>query len=809
MNTGGSFYYGPSYPSKGCFAKNNNVYFGTGGSIDDMSTVDLPGVRTRLWCDAPVAEVTDSPSGSPITDSPTTGSPTNSPTTGSLTTDSPTTDALTSAAPSVGQEEDVTTDSPTMKSTEGPTDQVTFAEDDIPEGPVISDGFPTMPPDEDLVEPQADTEGGSPPTDNEDFQFLLDSSSSPTASPSSASTAAKTNAPTSKSPTVITQEDEEEEEEVVMSLTSEPTPSPSVGKEEKEVEPEEEEVPLLLLPTPSPTTMEPFSGTLPINDEMESQNESTVDDSDIMSVEISPFTLTLETESDTVDANELAYLVNAHLLEEMQSELSSVETTSVDVTVTPIADDEIPGLMFAGDNMREFEVTGTASFTGSAVPTSETLNEVIQESFEGSSGEEFVSDLQNAEDEGLQSTQTISTDITTSETISSEKEEEATSEDMGVEIVESNLNVVSDDPVASKELWMIVLVFAVGLLLVALYVVKTRRGRKMEENEVNAGEVSVCVLILLLLTIFYTVVSFCMSQTTQIDEDSYVPSQMPTYIEVERKQSRQKEAEQEQEGISTMLMRSLGFIQEDKGSKSGCDHTTTSAITQETSLRASSGSQKANSSQASAKDVGELSVFQPQLDSVSENANGSTVNGSTNRSTANGSTTVNESTANANSTSSSANGSTANGSTANGSTTVNESTVNANSTVNAASNGSYADINAISLFPGLCGAYGATESTAESNGESNTRGSRSGSGTKSTKDVPYTLCGAYGDETSSENKSTPADTSTWDYSTQYTGAEYDDFSSINEEKDNAGFLSLDETEQVNNTTKPKKKMLFM
>ena len=108
----------------------------------------------------------------------------------------------------------------------------------------------------------------------------------------------------------------------------------------------------------------------------------------------------------------------------------------------------------------------------------------------------------------LQSTQTISTDITTSETISSEKEEEvATSEDMGVEIVESNLNVVSDDPVASKELWMIVLVFAVGLLLVALYVVKTRRGRKMEENEVNAGEVSACVLILLLLTIFYTVFS--------------------------------------------------------------------------------------------------------------------------------------------------------------------------------------------------------------------------------------------------------------------------------------------------------------
>lgn len=103
----------------------------------------------------------------------------------------------------------------------------------------------------------------------------------------------------------------------------------------------------------------------------------------------------------------------------------------------------------------------------------------------------------------LQSTQTISTDITTSETISSEKEEEvATSEDMSVEFIESNLNVVSDDPVASKELWVIVLVFAVGVLLVALHVVKIRHGRKMEENEVNAGEVSVYVLIVLLLTIF-------------------------------------------------------------------------------------------------------------------------------------------------------------------------------------------------------------------------------------------------------------------------------------------------------------------
>mmetsp|Transcript_29640 Transcript_29640/g.62960 ORF Transcript_29640/g.62960 Transcript_29640/m.62960 type:complete len:867 (-) Transcript_29640:380-2980(-) len=40
-----------NFPSKGCFAKNGVAYWGAGGSDDDMSRSDLPGIQTRLWCE--------------------------------------------------------------------------------------------------------------------------------------------------------------------------------------------------------------------------------------------------------------------------------------------------------------------------------------------------------------------------------------------------------------------------------------------------------------------------------------------------------------------------------------------------------------------------------------------------------------------------------------------------------------------------------------------------------------------------------------------------------------------------------------
>jgi hypothetical protein len=48
----GSFYSYGDIPTKGCFIKENSMFFGTGGTADEMYTSDLDGVQQRVWCDA-------------------------------------------------------------------------------------------------------------------------------------------------------------------------------------------------------------------------------------------------------------------------------------------------------------------------------------------------------------------------------------------------------------------------------------------------------------------------------------------------------------------------------------------------------------------------------------------------------------------------------------------------------------------------------------------------------------------------------------------------------------------------------------
>ena len=64
LNWDGHFYANDSFPTKGCFSKNNNgnLYFGTGGSVAEMSETNVPGSRERVWCDVQ----TDVPTPSPI-----------------------------------------------------------------------------------------------------------------------------------------------------------------------------------------------------------------------------------------------------------------------------------------------------------------------------------------------------------------------------------------------------------------------------------------------------------------------------------------------------------------------------------------------------------------------------------------------------------------------------------------------------------------------------------------------------------------------------------------------------------------------
>ena len=69
------FQSGDALPSKGCFSLRGKLYFGTGGTIEETSSPDLPGLRTRVWCLS-----TSAPTASPTTSSGPTPAPTYEPT---------------------------------------------------------------------------------------------------------------------------------------------------------------------------------------------------------------------------------------------------------------------------------------------------------------------------------------------------------------------------------------------------------------------------------------------------------------------------------------------------------------------------------------------------------------------------------------------------------------------------------------------------------------------------------------------------------------------------------------------------------
>ena len=66
LNTGGSFYIDVKDGAFGCFTKNNNGFWGSGGNANDISTANLPGEQTRLYCnDVTDTTTTPNPSISP------------------------------------------------------------------------------------------------------------------------------------------------------------------------------------------------------------------------------------------------------------------------------------------------------------------------------------------------------------------------------------------------------------------------------------------------------------------------------------------------------------------------------------------------------------------------------------------------------------------------------------------------------------------------------------------------------------------------------------------------------------------------
>jgi len=226
-----------------------------------------------------------------------------------------------------------------------------------------------------------------------------------------------------------------------------------------------------------------------------------------MSLQTSP-------QTDSVDSDEITYLVSIHLLRKMQATLTSSEVTRVDVDVSPIPSQRRleDGLAFASDNYlskeHEFTVNGTAYLAGPVVPTTEELTQEVFEVFEGESGDEFFHSLQNAEDAGLQSTRSFSV-----------SEPDNSSQD-GVPDANYLPAPGEENPVVTDKMYLIGIVFVVGFALVALYVFKTRRVKKIQrESEENIDDGD--------------------------DEESGAIPELPRYISIENKSNEEGDGESE------------------------------------------------------------------------------------------------------------------------------------------------------------------------------------------------------------------------------------------------------------------------
>lgn len=53
------FVFHQHYEHDSCFSKNDKAYWGSGGSPEEMSRDDLPGVQERIWCEREVVPGSD------------------------------------------------------------------------------------------------------------------------------------------------------------------------------------------------------------------------------------------------------------------------------------------------------------------------------------------------------------------------------------------------------------------------------------------------------------------------------------------------------------------------------------------------------------------------------------------------------------------------------------------------------------------------------------------------------------------------------------------------------------------------------
>ncbi len=57
------YFYAGEFPTMGCILKDDNIFFGTGGTADEMAETNLPGKQVRVWCEQMASSPTTGESG--------------------------------------------------------------------------------------------------------------------------------------------------------------------------------------------------------------------------------------------------------------------------------------------------------------------------------------------------------------------------------------------------------------------------------------------------------------------------------------------------------------------------------------------------------------------------------------------------------------------------------------------------------------------------------------------------------------------------------------------------------------------------
>eukprot|EP00571_Detonula_confervacea_P010566 CAMPEP_0172305974 /NCGR_PEP_ID=MMETSP1058-20130122/7162_1 /TAXON_ID=83371 /ORGANISM="Detonula confervacea, Strain CCMP 353" /LENGTH=636 /DNA_ID=CAMNT_0013017739 /DNA_START=51 /DNA_END=1961 /DNA_ORIENTATION=- len=495
INWGGNFYPG-DHPTKGCFSKNSHVYFGTGGTVEEMSSTDLAGIQERIWCDGETDAPTSKPSKRPTADTtqkPVTDSPTKQQTPKPVT-DSPTKQPT--------QDEETPTEQPTPKPSElvitlpeGPTKAPAAREKD--EDASRDDG--SLPIDEDTENVPTFSPTWTPSQvaltpaeiDSDPEEVAIDifqwSLSMPLLFDVAPTVSSTTGSP-SKKPTVVT------EDSLAIDPTEQPTTAPVTGSPIKK-------------PTAKPVLDSPLT-SVPLNFSTQKPTLKPVTDSLSSTSPVSTTTVSLSfapTESSTRDDPSNDSLSSVPTVSPTEDSLSAATSTVIVIETTP------PSTFFNSSSSMVVPPTVTiteSSSTSPVVVSDSTATEQspkkkcektrIQGKKKGEKGdrkkEKGAVDEDDCEEEDETQGKELGGIARDDEEGEEEEEDDEEQEEEGEgeegEILENYLDANSlntaeqVDPSSStnSKLWVSVgVVFVVAAILMGLYAVKRRRKQQWSE----------------------------------------------------------------------------------------------------------------------------------------------------------------------------------------------------------------------------------------------------------------------------------------------------------------------------------------